>query len=130
MFKKIITRPIYLMFALILLAMEILIALFVEDNFVRPYVGDYLVVMLLYCLLRAFSPLNILISIISVFCFACLIEWLQYMNIVSVLGLNNVRIARVIIGTSFEWGDIMAYALGCISILIIEKVSTKHGLQT
>ncbi len=35
---------------------EVLIALFVRDNFVRPYVGDMLVTVLLCALLRIFSP--------------------------------------------------------------------------
>lgn len=37
----------------LLLLLEALIAVFVHDRFVRPYLGDVLVVVLLYCLARA-----------------------------------------------------------------------------
>ncbi len=126
MFKRLPFRLPYFLFAMALLAVEILIAIFVKDDFVRPYVGDFLVVILLYCLLMAFSRLKPLKSVLLVFCFACFIEWLQYLHIVSVLGLERHTIARVIIGTSFEWGDILAYVSGCIIILIIEKLSANN----
>ena len=52
----------FFLLALLLFIVEVMIALFVHDNFVRPYVGDYLVVMLIYCAVRTFlnaSPLNL-----------------------------------------------------------------------
>ena len=39
-------RIVYALIALGLLAVEVLIALFVHDNFIRPYVGDVLVTVL------------------------------------------------------------------------------------
>ena len=126
MLKRLPFRLSYFLIAIVLLAIEILIAIFAKDNFVRPYVGDFLVVILIYCLLMAFCRLKPLHAALIVFCFACLIEWLQYLHIVSLLGLKNCTIARVLIGTSFEWGDILAYACGCISILIFEKFTTQY----
>ena len=41
---------------LALLATEVLIALFVHDDFVRPYLGDVLVVPVIFFLLRAAFP--------------------------------------------------------------------------
>ena len=43
-----------------LLATEIVIALFVNDAFVRPYVGDMLVTLLLCCLCRVIIPANVM----------------------------------------------------------------------
>jgi uncharacterized membrane protein len=45
----------YLAAFFLLLATEIFIALFVHDKIFRPYVGDILVVILLYALVRSFS---------------------------------------------------------------------------
>ena len=43
-------KLIYLLIFLCLLATEIVISLFVNDAFIRPYVGDMLVTLLLCCL--------------------------------------------------------------------------------
>lgn len=41
---------------IVLLAVEIFIALFVHDSVVRPYIGDVLVVIVLYFFVRIFLP--------------------------------------------------------------------------
>ena len=48
----------YALAALVLFAVEVVIALFVRDAFVRPYLGDVLAVMLVYAVLRAVTPLE------------------------------------------------------------------------
>ena len=49
-------RIIYFWIFLLLLIIEVLIALFVHDRFVRPYIGDVLVVMVLYFMVLFFMP--------------------------------------------------------------------------
>jgi nitrogen fixation/metabolism regulation signal transduction histidine kinase len=39
----------YFGFALLLFSIEVVIAFFVDDNIVRPYLGDVFVVILIYC---------------------------------------------------------------------------------
>ena len=46
----------YLVAFVLLLGIEVLIGLYVRDAFVRPYVGDVLVAVLLCCLARCFLP--------------------------------------------------------------------------
>ena len=49
---------------------------------------------------------------------------MQYLNIIDILGLRDNRIARIAIGSTFDFDDIAAYAVGCIliySIVWIEK---------
>jgi Protein of unknown function (DUF2809) len=48
-----------------------------------------------------------------VFGFACFVEGLQYLKIVDRLGLRRGELLSIIIGTSFAWEDILAYAVGC-----------------
>ena len=50
----------YLVAALVLFAIEVLIALFVHDNFIRSHVGDVLAVGLVYATLRAATRVNVL----------------------------------------------------------------------
>ena len=113
----------YFLIALVLLIGEIIIALYVRDSFIRPYGGDFLVVILLYCSVRAFlksSPLRVSIGVLL---FSYLIETLQYFRIVDRLGLAKNTVAKTVIGYGFEWLDILAYTLGIITVLALEHFS-------
>ncbi len=105
-----------------LFLIEVLIALFVRDNFIRPYFGDFLVVILMYCFIRTFANLGLKLTVIAVLMFSYLIEVLQYLNFVEIIGLGNSEIARTLIGTSFAWMDLVAYTAGCIAILWFERM--------
>jgi hypothetical protein len=114
----------YFLFALLLFIIEVLIAVFVHDDFVRPYVGDYLVVILMYCAVRTFIKATPLPVAIAVLVFAYMIEVLQYFHIVDRLGLAENTFAKTVIGYGFSWIDIFAYTLGIISVLVIEWINT------
>ncbi|MDV3353068.1 DUF2809 domain-containing protein [Leptothoe sp. ISB3NOV94-8A] len=107
-------------FALLLIT-EIYIGIFVKDDFIRPYMGDFLVVILIYAFVRAFFKYSINLTAMGVLLFAFLVEILQHFNIVDVLGLGSSRLARTVIGTSFSWEDFIAYSLGIIIVLVSEK---------
>ena len=114
-------KPGFLVIAFILFVIEVLIALYVRDSIIRPYVGDFLVVIMLYCFARAFvktAPWKIGVAVLI---FAYTIETSQYFKIVDKLGLTNIPIAKTIIGYGFEWLDILAYTLGIVTVLILEK---------
>jgi hypothetical protein len=106
---------------MLLFATEVLIALYMNDRIVRPYVGDYMVVMLLYCFIRSFTKLPVAGVALSVLVFSYMLEGFQHFAIVDRLGLENINIARVMIGTSFAWLDLLAYTLGIITVLLIER---------
>ena len=115
-------RITYLVFTIILLTVEVLIALFVHDDFVRPYIGDVLVVMVLYTFIRIFVPEKIKMLPSYILCLAVLVEILQYFRIVEVLGLQDNRFFSVLIGSVFDMKDIICYALGCTLIVIGQMV--------
>ena len=107
-------------FALLLIT-EIYIGIFIKDGFIRPYMGDFLVVILIYAFVRAFFKYSMNLTAIGVLLFSFLVEILQHFNIVDVLGLGSSRLARTVIGTSFSWEDFIAYSLGIIMVLVSEK---------
>lgn len=115
-------RITYLIFTIILLTVEVLIALFIHDDFVRPYIGDVLVVMVLYTFIRIFVPEKIKMLPSYILCLAVLVEILQYFRIVEVLGLQDNRFFSVLIGSVFDMKDIICYALGCTLIVIGQMV--------
>ena len=109
---------------LILFVIELLIALFVHDSFVRPYVGDMLVVILIYCFVRIFIPEKFKLLPLAVFLFALATEILQYFDLVSILGVKDNIVLSTIIGTSFDPKDVLCYAAGCIVLGIYEWISS------
>lgn len=116
----------YFIFTIIIFLIEVFIALFVHDEIIRPNIGDLLVVILIYCFLKSF--LNITAWKIALFTllFSYAVETLQYFKIVELLGLEHSKLARIIIGTSFSWMDILAYTLGIGIVLIIENFTTSR----
>ena len=70
-------RLCYVITTLVLLVIEVLIALFVHDNFVRPYIGDVLVVIAIYAFVRIFIPEKCRLLPLWIFVFAVFVEVLQ-----------------------------------------------------
>ena len=102
----------YLIATLVILIVEIFIGLFVHDGFVRPFIGDVLVVVLIYMFIRIFIPEKIRLLPLFVFLFAVVVELLQFIRIVEILGLQDNRLMSTIIGTSFDIRDILCYFVG------------------
>jgi hypothetical protein len=113
--------PFYAILTLLLFITEVLIALFVHDQFIRPYIGDFLVVILIYCFVKSFLNTPVMPTALGVLLFAYTVEVLQYFRIVEVLGLQHSRAARIIIGSSFEWLDMLAYTLGILVVVLVEN---------
>ena len=111
----------YLLITICLLFIEIAIALFVKDKIIRPYIGDLLVVILIYAFVKIWISNREILVAICVFVFACFIEFLQYFHIVEVLGLGDNKVATVIIGSKFNTLDIVMYLMGTIAVIVTEK---------
>lgn len=112
----------YFLLALLLFVTEVLIALYVHDQIIRPYIGDVLVVILMYCSVKTIFDYPIKPTAIAVLIISFTIEVLQYLNIVEKLGLQDNKLAATVIGTSFSWVDICAYILGFFLVLAFEKL--------
>ena len=112
-------NPKYLIITIILFMTETLIALFVHDSFVRPFFGDFLVVILMYSFFRIYTS-NIIKTAFFCLSIAYFIEMLQYFKFIEITGLIKYTVLAIVIGNSFAWGDILAYTLGILAILIFE----------
>lgn len=106
----------------LLLFVEVLIALFVHDTFVRPYVGDMLVVILVYCFTRIFIPERCRLLPLYVFLFAAGVEVLQYFRLVHILGLEHNRFLRIVLGSVYDIKDIICYGVGAILLEALERI--------
>ena len=116
----------YLTATILLFAVEVFIALFVHDSFVRPFIGDVLVVILIYTFIRIFIPEKVRLLPLYVFVFAAAVEILQYFRIVEVLGLQDNVIMSTVIGTSFDIRDILCYFVGCVFCGVWEVIRYKR----
>ena len=111
----------YAIITLILLVAEVLIALFIHDKFIRPYVGDVLVTVLICTFLRILLPEKVKLLPLYVFLFAALVEVAQYFEIVKLIGLEKNKFFSILIGSVFDIKDIICYGIGCILVYVIEK---------
>jgi len=111
----------YLLMNISLFIVLILIALFVHDQFIRPFVGDVLVVVWMYLFFKSFLDVNNYKLASYVLVFACSVEVAQYFELVKMLGLQDITAARIIIGSTFDYLDLLAYVIGWILIVAVTK---------
>lgn len=114
-------RIFYLILTLILLMVEVVIALYIHDDFIRPYIGDVLVVIVIYCFIRIWIPKGNRALPLFIFVFAAGVETLQYFHLVTVLGLEHNAFFRILLGSVFDPKDILCYGIGCLLLAAFQK---------
>ncbi|OPX44035.1 hypothetical protein CLHUN_20600 [Ruminiclostridium hungatei] len=118
----------YIIAFLILLAIEIFIGLFVRDAIIRPYIGDVLVVILLYTLVKGVVGKSIKFLPIYLFVFASVVELAQYFHIADILQLQDNKLISTIIGSSFDIKDVFCYLTGTLLLIVWENICRyAHG---
>lgn len=111
----------YFGFTLLLFTIEVLIALYAHDQIIRPYAGDFLIVIFLYCLIKTFLNAPARTVALSVLLFSYVLEVSQYFNLIHHLGMDDSKIAPLILGNSFSWIDMLAYTLGTGVVLMLQS---------
>jgi hypothetical protein len=116
------TKKQYLIATITLFIIELFIGFFVYDKIIRPFIGDLLVVILLYCFVKSIFNITTTKAAIYVLIFAYFIEIMQGLTLLEFIGLSNYKIARILIGTTFSWTDIVCYTIGIAVVIITEKL--------
>jgi hypothetical protein len=117
----------YFVSAILLFSIEFIIGADFHDTIIRPYGGDFLVVILIYCFIKSFINTPPVITAIAVLILSYAVEISQYFHLVTQLGLQHSRLAKILLGTSFSFTDILAYTLGVLVVLVIEHL--KNSLK-
>jgi|SRR5690606_23576724 len=112
--------------ALILFVVEVFIALYVHDDFIRPFVGDVIVVWFIYYTIKMLVDIKPLYIAVFTLLFAFTVETAQYFQLINILGLQNEKWARIVIGTSFSWWDMLCYIIGFLFLFVIDKELMKN----
>ena len=115
----------YFIAFIILFIGEVLIALYAHDEFVRPLLGDFLVVIMLYCLVKSVVKKQEFEIGLFVLIFAYLVELGQYYQLVKLVGLGDNQLANIVFGNFFSWVDIVMYTLGIMLVLTFEYLRLK-----
>lgn len=105
--------------------LEIIIAKYMHDKIIRPYVGDILVVICLYTFAKSIFVDKIKWLSLYVLILAVIVEILQYFNYAQILFGDN-KIAKTLLGSSFDVKDILCYVAGYIIIILGEKFLSKR----
>ncbi|MBV8327020.1 DUF2809 domain-containing protein [Chryseobacterium sp.] len=122
----------YFLLTLLIFLVEVLIATVLKNIFfIRAYLGDVIVVMLLYTLIKSFIEVNSNQKLIlGILIFSFLIEGGQYFNIAEKLGFRKGSLMYIVIGNSFSWIDMLCYAVGCLFLFIFIRMKTSKSLAS
>ncbi len=121
-------RLIFGVSSVILLAIEIIIGVF-ATGWIRNYLGDVLVVVLIYTIIRTISPDKpdrwiVLPSAVLLFSFA--VEFLQLWGFCDRFGITN-HLLRIIIGTGFSFIDLACYTIGITPCYVSEYMISRRN---
>jgi hypothetical protein len=110
----------FLLIFLAIFIIEILIAKYLDDAFIRPFGGDVLVVVLIYAFFRIFLKTNNKKLALGVLIFSFVIEGLQAVHYVNWLGLQDNKFWSIVLGTYFTVYDLLAYFVGYLICLLFK----------
>lgn len=116
----------YFALTIILFVIEICIAIFVNDAFVRPFLGDVIVVWFMYYFIRSFIAIKPIYIAFFTLLFSFAVEIGQYFKLIEILGLQENKWARIVIGTSFSWWDLLCYVVGFLLLFLMDKDLRKN----
>lgn len=126
--KRFQINPAYFIGFCALLGVEVAISLFVRDQVIRPYLGDVLVVVLLYCLIRAICRDAPRLLPLWVFLFAALVELCQLFYIVERLHLGQYKVLSTILGSTFDVVDLLCYATGAALLFLWQSIEPRRNI--
>ncbi len=101
------------------LGIEVLIALFVRDAFVRPYLGDVLAVVCVYLLARTIFIERPRYMSVLMTAFAFAVELVQLTPLSEILPSP----LSVIVGGTFDFKDLLCYLVGGALCFLADKKS-------
>ena len=97
-----------------------IVKLFADNQFIRGFAGDIVVISLLYFFIKSLYNFHPLKLAIFIFFLACTIEFFQYLTLINILGLEKNFLAQLILGAVFDPADLLAYGIGAVTVYMID----------
>lgn len=114
-------RWIYIGLLSFFLSLCIIVVQFFDSNrFIRGFIGDSIIVMVIYSFFKTIADFNSIKLAVSIILFSFVIETLQYFKIIRILGFEENYITRIIFGSVFDSMDLLAYLIGVFVIYSID----------
>jgi len=106
---------------LVLFIIEVIIALYITQHFIRHTLGDYLCAIMLFFFIKSLVKMKSFYVAITILLIAYTVEFLQLTPMLTYLNVEENSVIRIILGTTFSITDLVAYTLGVITVFLIDK---------
>ena len=114
------SRKIYIIITLVLILIEFMIERFFKQGFIRYYLGDVFAAVLIYSLTKSIIYVKPIKLGVYVLIFTFLVEFFQYIDVLSILGITKNKFTSIVLGHTFSFIDLLCYFVGVTSIFIID----------
>lgn len=120
-------QPAALAWSLVLLVALVLLATIgARTGWLRSFFGDVLAVIWLHAVFRSVLAVRPLYLALAAFGTGCALELGQYLAALWHWTLPN-RALRILLGSTPDWNDVLAYGLGLATILLLEWRAGRTG---
>lgn len=110
----------YGLFFILLLAAEIALALFIDNQAFVDNFGSLLMIPLIYCLIMTFLNFKRKRVLLAVGIFAVLLLFAQGFGWLQEWGIGENRVLSVIFGNEFKFNNIWSYSAGAVLVYLLE----------
>ncbi|MBN1468993.1 MAG: DUF2809 domain-containing protein [Fusobacteriaceae bacterium] len=100
----------------------LILKFFKFNRFIRGFLGDLIFMALIFYIFKLFLNLKNKTLLFTTLIFAYTVEFLQYLKLINILGLENNYYAKIIFGATFDIYDLLAYTLGIIYTYYFNKL--------
>lgn len=107
----------------------IIVKIFSGNQFIRGFIGDTIVILLVYFFIKIFSDFHALKLTVFTLAIAFTTELLQYLRLAAYLGLEHNPLAVLIFGSVFDPYDLVAYTIGAILVYFIDTRLVERVMQ-
>lgn len=108
----------------------LIVVSFSHKPVVRGFLGDIVVIVLIYYFINGIHEFNSFKLMLFTLLLSFTIEFMQFLHIAEVLGVENNLFFRLVFGSVFDVMDLVAYTIGASISLIMDTVISKILRQT
>ena len=120
-------KRIYILITMFCFVICLMIVKFLDNHqFIRGFIGDVVITILIYSFIKIFIKIDSLKLSVLVLLFSFTVEYMQYLRLINHIGLGDSKIAKIIIGSTFDFRDLIAYVIGITFIYLIDTRFLKN----
>ncbi len=109
-----------------MLAAGVAIELLFDGGFVRYTVGDIVIAAFIFWVIRAVAGLGVLRSAMVAIVITYGVELAQAARMLERLSIPRNRLTELVFGTTFTWGDLVAYTIGIAIAAAMDNVADRR----